>query len=224
MDDKSMLKLTAAETSTLVDQPESGMGYQFVEGVQYDNQIKRGIVYNAELFFEEQESRDILKSSSYARVLETAPESTGTFKSLRVLSRTEAPNAPSERQVTVAKGAPAKDASLEQTEEDEVFKRFSAVQNDNRLQPDCSWNKGTYATTAADATNVKTGTDAVERYALPNPTPACYVFTGKPDKGTDVKRGVVQPDFGHQGGGVEVIFPNGTQSNTVTGPIQIPAI
>lgn len=217
-----MLKLTTAETNTLKRLPESGMGYQLVEGTQYDNKIKRGIAYNGELFFEENESRSVLRTLSISRVLELATKSAGEFKSLRVLSRSEAPITLSERKMSGVKAGPAKDAPTEQTKEGEVFKRFSAFRNDNRLQADGSWSEGTYATTEEDAKNVKTGKDAVERYALPNPEPAYFVFTGKPEKGTDIKKGIVEPAFDHQGGGVEVVFPKGTQANTVTGPVEIP--
>jgi hypothetical protein len=80
------------------------------------------------------------------------------------------------RQKTVtAKGtAAAKDAPQEKTKAGEVFKRFSAYQNDNRLKPDGGWRDGTYATTEQDASNVSTRKQAVERYALPNKTPASY--------------------------------------------------
>jgi hypothetical protein len=47
------------------------------------------------------------------------------------------------------------------------------------------------------------------------------VFTGRPDKDTEIQRGVVEPAFGQPGGGVEVIFPKGTQPSTVTGPVEI---
>jgi hypothetical protein len=73
-----------------------------------------------------------------------------------------------------------------------------------------------------DAKNVKTGKDAVARYALPNPAPASNVFTVRPNKDTDIQRGIVEPAFGQPGGGVEVIFTNGTQPKTVTGPMKIP--
>jgi ribosomal protein L35AE/L33A len=69
---------------------------------------------------------------------------------------------------------------------------------------------------------VKTGKEAVERYAMPDPTPACYVFTGKPKKDTKIQRGTVEPAHGRTGGGVEVYFEDGTQPNTVTGPDVIP--
>jgi hypothetical protein len=42
-------------------------------------------------------------------------------------------------------------------------------------------------------------------------------------KGTELRRGIVQPDFGHTGGGVEVLFDNGTDDGTVSGPKVLPA-
>src|SRR6266700_7231504 len=39
---------------------------------------------------------------------------------------------------------------------------------------------------------------------------------------TDIQRGIVEPAFGQPGGGVEVIFTNGTQPKTVTRPMKIP--
>ena len=81
---------------------------------------------------------------------------------------------------------------------------------------------GTYATTEEDAKHVKTGRDAVKRYALPNPAPAVHVFTIAPPVKTKLKCGVAQPAYGQPGGGVEVIFVNGSPDNTVTGPAQIP--
>jgi hypothetical protein len=217
-----MLLLTQAETKMLTRQPETGMGYQIVEAMTKDDKRTRGIVYNAELFFREDESRTILLTTSYPDVLKRAAKSPGEFKALQVLTRSAAPLALTERKAADAKAKPAKDADVEKTNADEVFKRFSAFQNDNRRMADGSWSAGTYATTEEDANNVKTGKDAVERYALPNADPACYVFTGRPAKDTDIRRGIVEPAFGRKGGGVEVIFPKGTQPNAVTGPTTIP--
>jgi hypothetical protein len=217
-----MLRLNEAETRALLLQPETGMGYQIVEATTHQDKVQRGIVYNAELFFGADESRSVLRTASYPNVLKLAKYSTGDFKFLRVLSRTDAPIQLTERKAALAKGKPAKDAPVEKTKAGDVFKRFSAYKNDLRVRADGSWSNGTYATTEEDAKNVKTGKDAVARYALPNPDPACYVFTGRPDKDTAVQRGTVEPAHGQPGGGVEVIFPNGTQPNTVTGPVEIP--
>jgi hypothetical protein len=90
------------------------------------------------------------------------------------------------------------------------------------VQPDGSLSPGSYATTEEDAKNVKTGKEAVARYALPNPEPASYKFTICPDRDTVIQYGIVQPAYGQPGGGVEVLFKEGTQPRTVTGPEKIP--
>jgi hypothetical protein len=48
------------------------------------------------------------------------------------------------------------------------------------------------------------------------------VFTIDPPIRTKLKRGVAQAAYGQPGGGVEVIFVNGSPDKTVTGPVQIP--
>jgi hypothetical protein len=111
---------------------------------------------------------------------------------------------------------------MEALDEEENFKRFSAYANDRRVTANGGLVPGTYATTEEDAKDVKTGRDAVKRYALPNPAPAVHVFTIYPPPGTSLQRGVAQSAYGQPGGGVEVIFVNGSPDNTVTGPAQIP--
>lgn len=122
-----------------------------------------------------------------------------------------------------AKSAAAEDAPLTLTLAGEVFKRFSAFANDRRVTAGKGLLPGTFATTKEDAdANVKTGMDAVARYALPNPAPASNVFTINPPKDTDLKRGTTQPAYNQPGSGVEVIFVNGSPDGTVSEPIQIP--
>jgi hypothetical protein len=41
-------------------------------------------------------------------------------------------------------------------------------------------------------------------------------------KDTVIQSGIVEPAYGQPGGGVEVIFTDGTQPKTVTGPDKIP--
>lgn len=112
----------------------------------------------------------------------------------------------------------ASDAPVEKTAQDETFYRFSAFANDNRVQADNSLSAGSYAAPEADGNLVKTGAEAVERYALPNPDPASYRFKVSPLKDTKVQRGIVQPANGHNGGGAEVIFTDGTTKGTVAQP------
>jgi hypothetical protein len=180
-----------------------------------------GVAYNAELLSLDNEPR-VSVSTPHRALLESAKSASGLIKSLRVVPRARATTFSVARESSAAKQAgPAKNAPDEKTIAGEVFKRFSAYQNDRRVLPDGSLDKGSFATTEADAKNVKTGADAVARYALPNPSPASYRFTIRPDAGTVLKKGVAAPAYGQPGGGVEVIFTGGTQPNTVTGPDQI---
>ncbi len=127
-----------------------------------------------------------------------------------------------ERAAGESQGTPATEGEPEETEEGEVFARFTAYRNDRRITPAKGLRPGTYATTAADARRVLTGSQAVERYALPDPQPAVYKFRIEPLGGTVCRRGTVQPAFGHRGGGVEILFDNGTDDGTVTGPEVLP--
>jgi hypothetical protein len=122
-----------------------------------------------------------------------------------------------------AASAAAENAPITLTQEAEIFKRFSAYANDRRITAGRGLTQGTFATTKEDAdANVKTGADAVARYALPDSKPASNVFTISPAKDSELQRGVVQPANRQPGGGVEVIFVNGLPDGTVTGPVTIP--
>lgn len=122
-----------------------------------------------------------------------------------------------------ASGAAAENAPITLSAIGEIFKRFSAYANDKRVTANKGLTPGTFATTKEDAdANIKTGADAVARYALPNSKPASNAFTITPPKDTELKRGTAQPANNQPGGGVEVIFVNGSPDNTVTGPVTIP--
>jgi hypothetical protein len=128
----------------------------------------------------------------------------------------------SENFTVLARSAAAEDAPITLTELGQIFKRFSAYANDKRITSGKGLTSGTFATTKEDAdANIRTGADAVARYALPNTKPACNVFTISPAKDTEVKRGTAQPANSQPGGGVEVIFVTGLPDGTVTGPITI---
>jgi hypothetical protein len=167
-----------------------------------------------------------LKTTAYARLLAEAKSSAGEIKSLRVVTHMASTSSAFALKEAAAaygkKATPAKDAPVEKTKEKEVFKRFTAYENDRRINPDGSLLPGTYATTEEDAKNVRTGKEAVARYAIPNPKPASNKWTIEPHKDTFIQYGIVEPAHGQPGGGVEVLFKDGTQPGTVTGPEKIP--
>lgn len=222
-----MFKLEPPQINNLLAQPESGMGFQIVEFTIAHQGTERGVVYNADLLLLETELKARLLTESYERLARTAETAGDKIRGIRVVQRTPGQSAQRvmERRTMgelSQKAGPAKDAPKGKTSNGEVFKRFTAFANDRRVLPDRSLSPGTYATTAGDAEHVKTGRDAVARYALPNPAPASYRLTARPHGQTVIQRGIVEPANDQPGGGVEVIFPDGTQPATVTGPDKIP--
>jgi len=215
-----MIKLAATHVSGLLAQPETGMGYQTVE-VKCTTGIRKATVYNAELILWEEEPRTYLAEGVYQRMVKAADSiEARKIESIRVIR----PARPTRQRSAMEKfaerllGKPATEGKQNKTNEGEVFMRFTAYPNDRRITSDKRLLPGTYATTEADSKNVKTGTEAVERYALPDPKPAKYRFRIDPLKDTVYREGTVQPAYGHEGGGVEVLFDNGTDKNTVTVP------
>jgi hypothetical protein len=221
-----MLKLNLTLQCLLLNQHESGMGYQIVEAITFDNKIKRGIAYNAELLLFEEEPRRMFRTATFAQLLNEAKISTGEIKSLNVVTNTASASPAFALRESASncgkQTAPAKDAPIEKTKEKEVFKRFTAYENDHRITPDGKLLPGTYATTEEDAKHAPTGKIAVARYALPNPKPASNVWTIKPWKDTLIQSGIVEPANDQPGGGAEVIFTKGTNPGTVTGHEKIP--
>ena len=220
-----MVKLLPGQVESLIVQPESGMGYQTVEVLykMYEPRLRRGTVYNAELLMWEEEPSTML-SEAYETLIEKASDSEARLiKSIRVISPPKvAAESIAEKFLRRVLGEPATEGEPRQTKEGEVFARFTAYKNDRRITSGKGLTAGTYATTEADAKNIKTGSEAVERYALPDPKPAVYRYTVKPGKDTIYREGVVQPAYGRKGGGVEVIFDRGTDDKTVTGPAVLP--
>ena len=203
-------------------------------------------MHMSELSYAENEAR---KSSLYVKNVQLIPRAPETLRGVRQIVLAKEKNrvlanrksieatyarasgsprytqlcAESQNFANIAASAAAEDAPITLTELAEIFKRFSAYANDNRVTSGMGLTPGTFATTKEDAdANVKTGSDAVARYALPSSKPASNVFTITPAQDTEVKRGTTQPANNQPGGGVEVIFVNGLPDGTVTGPVTIP--
>ena len=212
-----MLKLSEKHSNILLSQPESGMGYQIAEVILFDNRKSQCVIYNADLLVYPHELEQIRKHGSYNYLLEKASNSENEIRDFKVLKRS------SFIKSAFTLGTKGADQSpVEYTKLDEIFKRFSAYEKDKRVTENWGLLPGTYATTEKDAENVRTGMDAVARYALPNPDPAKYVFTIEPLQNTEIQRGIVQPANNQPGGGVEIIFTKGSIENTVYPPYEIP--
>jgi hypothetical protein len=220
----TVITLLRSQTSTLLAQPESGMGYQTVE-VEIPTGTRRATVYNADLLFWEEAPSAHLATSVYERLAGTARDvEARMIRSIRVVPRELDVSSSStmRRLALTASSGPAVDGEARGTAPGDVFMRFTAYSNDRRITPGKGLLPGTYATTEEDSRAVVTGGQAVERYALPNPTPAVYRFRIDPTAGTQHQVGIVQPAYGRAGGGVEVLFTIGTARDTVGGPAVLP--
>jgi hypothetical protein len=219
-----MLRLSATHIAGLLSQPETGMGYQTVE-VKVTTGIRRATIYNADLLLWEEEPRTYLAEGTYQRLVKSAESlEARTIESIRVVRpiRQIREKSTIEKYAESLLGNPATESERKKTKQGDVFMRFTAYKNDRRITANNGLLPGTYATTEADSRNVKTGEQAVERYALPDPKPAKYRFRIDPAKDTEYREGTVQPAFEHKGGGVEVLFDEGTSDNTVSGPTELP--
>jgi hypothetical protein len=206
------------------------MGYQIVEvqvqKTYFERRPEYLLVLNAEFADEILEPVRRLDGTLYVRKGsgEKALQELTHGSSFRVLSESSAQSLglieKTERQTSTR---PASDNPVEMSKSEEQFLRFSAYANDRRIKPDGSVLPGTYVTTMADGMmHVKTGMDAVRRYALPNPAPADHRFHMEPPYAIAIRRGIVAPANGQPGGGVEVIFENGAPAKTTYKHDQIP--
>jgi hypothetical protein len=216
-----MFYLNDAQRQSLLLLPESGLGYQLVEIATMARSRVVGVAYNAELVFEPDEGNQALLFKSFSkgipvqvngapvREVGLLPRDSAAFRALQV----------GEPRATYAtKGLAAAAAPVVGALPGEVFVRFSACARDHRVRPDGSLAPGSFATTADDAARVRAAKETLGRYALPHPGPTGYFFTIRPVPATLVQYGVAQPAHGRPGGGVEVIFTEGTTLRTVTGP------
>ncbi len=204
------------------------MGYQNVTIMLRGGKERLGIVFNTEYLLYSEEPLSLLQriTEPSQRMLMLERKELGfgeRILSLKVVqSETRFSSRVRESSLPKRSSTGADEAAEEELQDEEEFKRFSAYANDRRVTPSRGLLPGTYATTAEDAKQVKTGRDAVKRYALPNPKPAVHVSTIDPPIRTKLKRGIAQPAYGQPGGGVEIIFVNGSPDKTVTGPVEIP--
>ena len=222
--------LNEARQRELLEQPESGMGYQTVEVTLRNGESRQGTAFNAEYLVYSGEALDRLDAISEPSQRLQMLERNEIGRGEEIVEIKVVPSdVPSDSRVRESTGgggysssSGASEAPPEALEKKEQFKRFSAFANDRRVIQTRALLPGTYTTTAEDAKQVSSGRDAVRRYALPNPAPAINVFTiDPPAPGTILQRGIAQPAYGQPGGGVEVIFMNGSPDKTVTGPRQI---
>ena len=222
-------KLPAHAETTLLQQPESGMGFQIVKArLQFERHTL--FVFNVEVMLTTEE---LLDGVEWSDDVSTVIPNDFEFDRVLSIREFEAEEAPETAQgidaVLWALRLPAPPSALaptalvtRTTSGREGFLRYSAFPRDKRIGADGSLQSGTYATTVSDARFAVSGLAAAGRYALPNPSPAVHVFTIVPPPGVSYRAGTARPAFGQAGGGVEVFFASGSGPGSAFRPYDIP--
>lgn len=225
-------RVTPEIEQILLSMPESGMGYQIIEFREtIHGPLLRGVAYQARLVVDLDkafsDSQRLVSSRGVMALFrdERATRSMSNVRDLRVESKGQTGRQslvaePSVRRCGRRSGGIGADGSTGETADGkEEFVRLSADPNDKRVDVERKQLiPGTYTTTLADyRLCVGCPDDPLDRYALPNPNSITTAFHLRPAFGDGLQRGIVQPNFGHDGGGAEAFFMNGTSDGTLNG-------
>jgi len=217
-----MWNLGELATKSLMDLPETGMGFQLVEAVIWGNTTAL-LVLNSERAIDLSEI-ELVPGKDPSAILRNGLHIIEIMKSGVVETIFAAPQPHSFRLLssriakmpttTGAAAANSRQAALPSSlvkhvalSANRVFHRFSAFNPDRRIDPATgSFLPGTYAAPESEVPFVPTGFVVVGRFALPNNLPASYHYEIEAPSGTSVDFGTVAPSFGQAGGGVEAYF------------------
>jgi hypothetical protein len=221
-------KAYSSDTNKLLSLPETGMGYQVVEGELPSHEVRRFVVYNCELVVDLDAdfsaNKRMIVENRLLLNLKEKPSSWGVLTdSIRLISRKETIESRylNENKKNDKKRHPGGKGATENPKEfadgKEIFVRISAFEDDIRIDSEKKKLKdGAYTTTHTDYLEcVYSNDDPIDRYALPSDDTIKWSFYIQPKSIDVLQRGIVQPAFSHDGGGVEVFFEKGTSENTL---------
>ena len=211
-------RLSRSQEIDLLNQPETGMGYQVIEANKEGSYLReKYLVLNSEVVIEMNGYEDIhiRKAVNEGIFSIKSGASLISLGSIRVLNEKQFRNQASEPKNENEKGAI--DNPVENASGVETFVRLSAFEDDKRIDKvNKSLRPGSFTTTQIDYALCKyTDDNPVERYALPNNDEIKFAFYIKPDKTDTLQKGRVQPAYGKRGGGQETYFAKGTASGTL---------
>lgn len=220
-------KTYSSDSLKLLSLPETGMGYQVIESQLSGSYItRRYVVYNSDLIIDLDDNfssnKQLINTRGFQLIFNASSQLNLKTESIKLITKrslTESLNL-SDSKIKVNdrhsgdKGAI--DNPKEYADGNEFFVRLSAFENDKRIDfVNNRIKEGTFTTTLHDYYScVRTKDDPIDRYALPNDETIKWSFYVQPKSYDILQRGIVQPAFGHAGGGIEAYFENGTSVNT----------
>ena len=220
-------EVSEKQSSKLLRLPETGMGFQVVEAEELaSDRISTFLVLNSQLAIDVdrdlRQNKRLIAENGFKTLLRRSDVWDVKTSSIRVVPEQaiREPQVIAEaksfalRRSKVDGGATENE--LEHADGDEKFVRLSAYKDDKRIdfENDCLL-PGSYCTSERDYLDcVNTHDDPLDRYALPTDEEIEWAFFIQPNDSDTFRRGIVQPAFGHQGGGEEAYFENGTSDDT----------
>jgi hypothetical protein len=220
-----LFKTTSENQVILLSRPESGMGYQLITArFVSEYKSRKFLVLNSEIIIEHDEYEWLffnkIVREGWNEIKSIAKEQ--PLQDIELKSKKEYFNIVAEEDTTGKKGA--KDNSIQFANGWMVFVRLSAFYDDKRIDRiNKCLRAGSYTTTNDDyltCTNNKY--DPIDRYAIPNNDPIKWAFNIVPKITDTFQQGIVQPDFGKKGGGVECYFEKGTSFGSFTSETEFP--
>lgn len=220
-----IFKASSENQSLLLSLPESGMGYQLITarfGSEYKS--RKLLVLNSEIIIEHDNFEWLyfnkIVREGWNEIKETAKEQ--PLQGIEIKSKNEYFNIVAEEETSSKKGA--KDNPVQSANGWMSYVRISAYYDDKRID---RLNKclrpGSYATTIDDyLTCTINKYDPIDRYAIPNDDSIKWVFNIVPKIGDTFQQGIVQPDFGKKGCGIECYFEKGTSFGSFTSEVEFP--
>jgi hypothetical protein len=210
-------KLSKSQEIDLLNQPETGMGYQIVEANKAGTYNReKFLILNSEVVIEMNgyEDGNIRKVMNEGILSIKASANLISLNSINVLNESQFRNQANDSKNKSEKGAI--DNPVESADGNEMFVRLSAFNNDRRIDKENKCLRpGSFTTTEDDYFVCKyINDDPVERYALPNNDEIKFAFYIQPIKSDTLQRGRVQPANGKRGGGKEAYFEKGTAKGT----------
>lgn len=228
-------KAYSSDVTKLLSLPETGMGYQLFEAALYGrSQKSKYCAYNSELIIDLDSNfatnKQKVFSKHFSAVLNEAKSLAIETNSITLIQKSQIIDTVKNLSLEVkmmsestkrnkhrySGGKAAIDSSKENANGSEIFVRVSAYEIDRRI--DFTKKRlmdGAFATTQQDYLHcVMYSDDPVDRYALPNDEIIKWAFYVQPKAFDSLQRGIAQPAFGHQGGGIEAFFEKGTSDNT----------
>ena len=211
-------QLNASQENQLLNEPETGMGYQIIEASKAGEYLReKFIVLNTQAVIEIDGYEAIYIRSIISEGIHRFKMKADvvTLNSIKVLTEIQFRGIKvSEPKATKESGAT--ENAVENANGIELFVRLSAFEDDKRVDKiNKCLRAGSFTTTIDDyATCKKINDDPIERYALPNNDTIKFAFYILPKKTDTLQRGIVQPAYNKRGGGKEVYFANGTSKET----------